>query len=238
VQKSTSIIYFDNEGRENLPQVLRGVKRAMKKRPELRDLKLVILTATGEGPALAYAHLHEYDPRIIAVTFPPDFVVRRGEDDFHPQISVKLHAFFRGVGVKVLTSRLPFDQMEGAEAHNQQMQLIRDVLTLFGGSFALCIQAILSACDHGEVVPGERVIGMTGDTAAIITASTSQKFLSKAEGLVVNEIICKARNLTLSRKPKKETNVAPVKVLEESIALANKTITLKALPQPDPYNKK
>jgi hypothetical protein len=59
---------------------------------------------------------------------------------------------------------------------------------------------VSSACDHGEVAIGEKVLSVTGDVAAILTATTTDKFLSKTEGLVVNEILCKPRNLTITRK--------------------------------------
>lgn len=229
MHKSASITYFEQEGRENLPQVLRGVKRALRKRAELREMKLVIFTATGEGPALAYGQMHEFDPQIIAVTFPPEFFVRRGSEHFHPRISEKLNGFFRGVGIRVLTSRLPFDLMDGLDAHNDQMRLIKNILSIFGGGFALIVQAVLSACDHGEVRQGEKVIAISGDTAAVITACNSQKFLSKTDGLVVNEILCKPRNLTISRarqvEKQAESTVAPKRT-------ENKILDLKPLPKP------
>jgi hypothetical protein len=198
-QKSTSILYFEKEGRENLPQVLRVIKKQLTKRIELRAMTLVMLTATGDGPALAYARLNEFSPKIIAVTFPPDFSITRGEETINPQIPERLKQFFTGVGVTILTNRLPFDAVWNARGHNADMQLIKDVLTIFGGGFPLCVQAVLSACDHGKIAVGEKVLSVTGDTAAIITATTTQKFVSKADGLVINEILCKARNFTISR---------------------------------------
>jgi hypothetical protein len=201
LQKTSAILYFDAEGRENFSQVIRAVRKALKKRPDLRGLKLVVMTATGEGPALLYARLNEYSPKIIAVTFAPDFSVKRGNEVYRPQIPERLSNFFKGVGVKVLTNRLPFDQIGGAAAHNGEMQLIKDVITIFGGGFSLGIQAALSACDHGEVAVGERILCLTGDTATIVSSTTSDKFLSWSEGLVVHEILCKPRNLTISRKP-------------------------------------
>src|SRR5260221_8569034 len=80
------------------------------------------------------------------------------------------------------------------------MQLIKDVLNVFGGGFSLCVQAVLSACDHGEIATGEKVLSVTGDVAAVLTATTTERFLSKTEGIVVNEILCKPRNLTITRK--------------------------------------
>lgn len=200
-QKPTSIVYFVREGRQNLPQVLRIVKKALRKRPELAALRIVIFTAVGEGPVLAYNSLQEFDPRIIAVTFPPDFSVKQKESDdrYFPRIPQKLQAFFDGVGIPVLTGRLPFDGIEGIDTHNDRMRLIKSVLGIFGGGFSLSVQAVLSACDRGELTPGEEVISITGDSAAVMTATTTAKFLSKGGGLSINEILCKPRNLTISR---------------------------------------
>jgi len=158
-----------------------------------------MFTAIGEGPALAYNFLQEYDPKIIAVTSPPGFYVKRGEEKLFPRIPPKLQAFFNGVGVAVITSRLPFDAMDGADAHNEQMNLIRRVLSLFGGGFSICVQAVLQACDHGVVEQGEKVIAVAGDCAAVMTASMTKDFLSRDRGLSINEILCKARKLTIAR---------------------------------------
>jgi len=160
-----------------------------------------MFTATGDGPALAYSRLQKFEPRIIAITFPPGFHVNRGEEEpYYPTIPKRLREFFDGVGYKVITSRLPFDPISNAQAHNHEMQLIKDVLNVFGGGFSLCVQAVLSACDHGEIEVGEKVLSVSGDIAAILTATTTEKFLSKTEGIVVNEILCKPLNLTITRK--------------------------------------
>lgn len=196
----SKISYFDSEGRkENWPQVLRLVKGLFQTRPEVRSYKVVIFTAIGEGPAAAYNLLQEWDAKIIAVTFPPDFVAIQNGEKVSPRIPPKAKAFFDGVQIPVIAARLPFQMMEGASAHNEQMSLIISVLSLFGGSFAQAVQAVLQTCDHGLVQIGEKVFAVTGDSAAIMTASTSGKFLTRDEGLSINEIICKARNLTIAR---------------------------------------
>lgn len=227
MQKSTSILYFDAEGRENLPQVLRVIRRALTRRPDLRSLPVVIFTANGEGPALAYAQLHEFDIRIIGVTFPPDFSVARGTETYSPGITPKLAKFFDGVGIRVIRGRLPLDPVDGLDAHNSTMQTIKETLAIFGGGFPLSVQAVLAACDAGEVPIGDRVLAVTGDTAAIITASTTRRFLSKHGGLVVNEILCKPRNLTISRAKAPQTPDASLKQFDEK-ALP-KVIDVKAL---------
>lgn len=147
--QSSSILYFEHEGRKNLSHVLRVVKRAFTRREDLQSSKVVVFTAVGHGAAMAYNLLQEFDPTIIAVTFPLDFSVRREDQRFFPRIPDKLMDFFNGVKIRVITGRLPFDRIDGAEAHNSQMKLIEDVLTLFGGSFPQCVQAVLTACDAG-----------------------------------------------------------------------------------------
>jgi len=165
--------------------------------------KLVFLTRQGEGPMLAYNQIPGYEMTIIAVTFPKHFAGRREDGSvFIPEIPEKVRKFFDGVGIRVITNRLPFDDIVGAEAHNKEMALLRSGLALFGGSIPLAIQAVLQATDAGEVDPGEQVIVATGDTALLVTASTTHHFLQKDErGLSVNEIICKPRAFDRSRKP-------------------------------------
>jgi hypothetical protein len=46
---------------------------------------------------------------------------------------------------------------------------------------------------------GEKVMVVTCDTAAVVTASTTGKFRTRNEVLSVHEIICKPRNLTIAR---------------------------------------
>jgi hypothetical protein len=199
------IVYFEQEGRQNLSHVLNAVKSAFRKREDIRACKIVIFTAVGEGPALAYNKLKEYKPNIIAVTFPPGFsVMKRGNEgteiETPVRISDELRQFFVGVGVKVLSSKLPLEGFDGADAIKQQMKLITDVLSLFGAGFSLCVQAVLQACDMGAVNIGEKVVAMTGDCAALMTASSTAKFLSADGGLSINEILCKPRNLSLTRR--------------------------------------
>jgi hypothetical protein len=206
INGAQQIVYFDEEGRQNLPIVIRVLKRKLKSREDLRNLKLIIFTASGEGPLMAYRNLESFEVKIIAVTFPLSFSVKHKDGTpFHPHLPEKLRRFFDGVQIPVITpATLPFDGIEGMESHCQQMKLIRDVIAMFAGGFGLCIQAVLVACDLGLVKPGERVIVMSGDSAGLITASTTSKFLTK-QGISVNEIFCKPRNLTISRpKPKAE----------------------------------
>jgi len=200
---SASIVYFENEGRHNLEQVIRIVKSRLSKREELRSLKLVIFTAEGQGPAVAYNRLREFKIKMIAVTFPVHFSVQAsgGKGRYFPRIADDIRHFFDGVRIEVLTPpRLPFDLIDGMDAHNQQVGLISKTIAMFGSGFALCVQAVLHACDVGAVQEGETVIAMSGDTAALLIASTTSHFLNKINGLQIQEIFCKPRALTISRR--------------------------------------
>jgi len=197
---NAQIVYFSEEGRRNLDEVLKVLHKLLKKREELRVCKIVFLTAFGEGPAKAYGKLSEFMPKIVAVTFPRSFVIKRGDAWYHPEISDNLRKFFDGVGIEVLVPHtLPFDTIEAMDGHNQQVQLVRDVLSIFGGGFSLCVQAVMLACDAGHVEMGDSVIAVTGDVAALITASTTRSFLNKERGISVDEIFCKPRKLTIVR---------------------------------------
>ena len=199
--KPSPITYFDHEGSENLAVVLRVIKKTLQRRPELRSCKLVFLTAEGRGPALAYNLLAEYEQKIIAVTFSPSFCIRREGRLIHPQISPKAKKFFQGVGIPVLTSRLPFSPIGGIDSSlSASLKVINNVFAVFGGSVPLAVQAILQACDMGSLEVGEIAIVATGDSAMIVSASSSELFLSPDRGLSVLEFLCKPRIFDITRQ--------------------------------------
>jgi hypothetical protein len=218
--------HFDSEGHENLPNVIKNVKnylRALLTSENSNLPKIIFLTGQGEGPMIAYNQLSGLDVTIIAVTFPHGFSVRIGENEsFSPQIPERVRKFFNGVGIPIITGRLSFDTIDGADFHNKEMELLRSTLEIFGGSMPLAIQAVLQAADSGFVETGEQVIAVTSDTAVLITASTTKQFLSKTCGMMVNEIICKPRRFTISRRSRYltlsrerlDTNEASPEILE------------------------
>jgi hypothetical protein len=206
------VYYFGSEGRQNLTEVLLVIRKTLRKRQDLQSLKLVIFTAEGQGPALAFNRLREFKTEMIAVTFPIHFSVPLpdGKGRYFPKISEDIRQFFDGVRIKVLVPpRLPFDVIDGMDGHNQQVELIRKTIAMFGSGFALCVQAVLHACDVGAVQEDEAVIAMSGDTAALIIASTTAHFLNRANGLQIQEIFCKPRTLTISRRRPMPAGAAP-----------------------------
>ena len=186
-----SIYYFETEGRDNLEEVLKILKKALRTRENLRDLKVVVFTSEGRGPALAYNQLSDHQPpKMIAVTFPRGFSVKRPNGEFYcPQIAENVLKFFRGVEIEVVVPpRLPFDLIDGMDGHNQQMQLVRKTMAMFGTGFELCFQALLCACDAGQVEEGEQVIVFSGDTAGLFVASSTRHFLDPQRGAYLQEI--------------------------------------------------
>lgn len=205
MSKAYKVQYFDSEGRENLLLVIKAIKLFMTSTLSQGfavPQKIVFLTREGEGPMLAHNHLQSLDVKIIAVTFPRYYVGKRSDNSvFVPEISERVRKFFDAFEIPIITNRLPFDDIVGAESHNHEMSLIRDTLALFGGSIPLAIQAVLQATDAGYVDIGEQVIAATGDAALLVTASTTRLFLrNNHAGFAVNEIICKPRHLTMRRK--------------------------------------
>jgi hypothetical protein len=219
-RKYSSIAYFEAEGRQNLNHVLRMIKKVLKKREDLRHLKLVIFTAEGQGPAIAYSVLREFATKIVAVTFPPRFSVKpaNSEERYFPRIPDELRGFFAGAKVEVIVPpTLPFDSVNGLEGHNQQVEIVKSTIAVFGSGFSLSIQAVLLACDLGHLEEGEQVIAMSGDTAGLFVASTTAHFLNKTNGLQIQEIFCKPRGFTISRRKPIFESQGPQKVLEGKI---------------------
>jgi hypothetical protein len=218
--KSRKVHYFDSEGRENLHLVIKSIKaflRTSDSQETLLPKKLVFMTREGEGPMLAHSQLQTEDLKIIAVTFPRHYAGKRPDNSvFMPEISDRVRKFFDAFDIPIITNRLPFDDIGGAESHNHEMELLRNALALFGGGVPLAIQAVLQATDAGHVDIGERVIAATGDTALLVTASTTHLFLTKdSRGLSVNEIICKPRVLNITRKPFVPQLPAPIKQVNQ-----------------------
>ena len=212
--------YFDSEGRENLSSVIKCIKLFLRS-PDNQGIvapkKIVFLTREGEGPMLAHSQLQAEDLKIIAVTFPRHYAGKRPDDAvFMPEISDRVQKFFNAFEIPIITNRLPLDDIIGAESHNREMALLRNALALFGGSVPLAVQAVLQATDAGYVEVGEQVIAATGDTALLVTASTTRLFLVKdSRGLSVNEIICKPRVLNMTRKTFVPQLPAPIKQVSQ-----------------------
>lgn len=202
--KSKRIYYFEEEGSQNIANCIElSVERA-----KMGDIdKIVIFTAHGEGPEKAIEMLGDGSPiKIIAVTYRAGKTFRTEEDgkeiDITPKISAKTRTKITKAGGMIVQGTMPFDEIITPWSSDPKIDGLMEGLRLLSGGTVLCIQAVLMACDAGCVEVGEEVITVSADTALIVSATNSETLFFPDRGLEIKEIICKPRNLTVSREPK------------------------------------
>jgi hypothetical protein len=193
--------YFDGEGRAFMEPCLR---HTFKWCADHHVGKVVIFTGTGEGPMFAARSLLPDYENITAVAVTPPagrLYVRdptKAERELvRSGVPPRIHQFLQAFGVPVISANLPFKQIEGDQA--SPWPQVERAYGVLGGGFALCVQAVLVACDAGRVAVGERVAAATADTAIVVLAARSETFLSSTEGLLVEHILCRPRRYTISK---------------------------------------
>jgi hypothetical protein len=206
-QFTSPTVYFLQEGHDNLRNCLQIAFASAKQQ---NVSKIIIFTARGEGVRIAvesfWSHPGFSDIKLVAVSFSNGkvFTDKDGKT-IDAKISSEDAAFFREHKIPIVRAHLPFDPITPFFKSNgmlgQDLSLVSEALGIFGGSMALCVQAITMACDAGEVEIGEHVIALTSDTAILAQASNTDRMLGE---LIVREILCKAAVLTISRKERSE----------------------------------
>ena len=200
--------YFWQEGKANLHDCLKVSFEAAKR----HDItKLVIFTGAGLGVKEAYSDFIQQEEnshmKLVAVTFP------LGHPNAHLFLANDL-AWLEEHAVPLVRAHLPFDpirtQYAGQGILGQDFCLLGNVLSVFGGSMSLAIQAVLMACDAGFVKKGEHVIALTSDTSILVRSAPTSHLLTD---LVVREIFCKPVFLDISKKEKRP-DPEPSKVIE------------------------
>ena len=223
------IEYFLSEGRDHLRSCLSVAFNAAVR----HDIaKLIIFTAKGDGLKIAldefcgqpeFSHIH-----LIGVTFP---LGKEFTDRDKKRVTVEIAPadaeLFRKAGVQLVRAHLPFDPINSRFRSNgvlgQDASLVGEVLSIFGGSMSLCVQAALMACDAGEVHFGEHAISMTSDTAILARVAPTRMLLTD---FIVREVICKPAVMTIGKGEKpislpepaqeeKSQSVAPTKELSD-----------------------
>lgn len=202
-QFSAATTYFLQEGRDNLRECLKSVFQTAKVQ---NITKLVIFTARGEGVRLAldeFCSLDEYKHvKLVAVTFPQG---KKFTDPSGNPIAVNIDDdnvnLFRAKEIPVVRAHMPFDPIAPLYKQRgvlgQDLSLIGEALNMFGGGMSLCVQAIVMACDAGEVRLGEHVIALSSDTAILAQAASTGRML---EELVIREVLCKPVVFSVGRK--------------------------------------
>jgi hypothetical protein len=174
--------YFLAEGKGNLAECLR---LSFVRASQAGIRTIVIFTLNGEGVELAcnefLSDIRYRDQRIVAVSFPfgtvPSAALQMPEDR---------RELFRRFDIPFLRSISPLD--DAPVRNSRQNNVIRKTLEIFSGGTALCVWAILAACDAGVVPYGEHVIGCCADTSIVAKATPSAQFLSS---FAVREFVCK-----------------------------------------------
>lgn len=207
--------YFLQEGKANLRECLRLSFEAAAK----HDIsKIVIFTGAGEGVKIAYNEFSSQEQyshiQIVAATFPQG----------HPHAHLFLaedQDWMDEKKIPLIRAHLPFDpirtQYQGHGILGQDFSLLGNVLSVFGGSMSLAIQAVLMACDASAVRKGEHVIALTSDTSIMVRSAPTSHLLTD---LIVRAVFCKAAFLDVSKKeelPASEKAEAP-KLIEGEVA--------------------
>ena len=174
--------YFLAEGKENLHESIRlSFVRAAK--AGIR--KIVIFTVNGEGIELAcreFLKTDAYrDQEVVAVSFPYGTVPSEALEI--PEARVQLFQEFR---IPLLRATSLIDDTSAPSSSPNH--IVRKTLEIFSGGTALCVWAVLVACDAGAVHAGEHVIACCADTAILAKAAPSSHFL---KFFAVREIVCK-----------------------------------------------
>jgi uncharacterized protein len=212
---TASIEYFSSEGRENL----RGCLRASFEAAVRHNLqRIVIFTGVGEGVKIAleefitqaeYSHI-----KLVAVTFPQGKEFAQDGKRFTHVFPVAMLDVLRGNGVPLVRAHLPFDpisaQFQNHGVLGQDFSLIGNALSIFGGGMSLCVQAVLMACDAGEVSLGEHAVVMTSDTSLLVRAAPTARLLTD---FIVREILCKPVFLTIGKTEKNIPRSGEVEIL-------------------------
>ncbi|MGE5113887.1 MAG: hypothetical protein ACM3JB_23735 [Acidobacteriaceae bacterium] len=161
--------------------------------------------------------------RLVAVTFPvgKPFTNAAGEH-LKVEIPTTLREEMRQRGIPVVRAHLPFDPISGTYPSRgvlgQDLNLVANALNMFGGSMSLCVQAIVMACDAGEVQPGDHVIALTSDTAILAQAAPTANML---KGLAIREVLCKPAIYTIGRNESVDQLAMPLEVAEQPRPLSS-----------------
>jgi hypothetical protein len=190
--------YFLQEGKSNLRDCVRiafesAVNRGIQ--------AIVMFTGIGEGPTIA---IHDFlnkpefaGIRVVAVTFPYG---QRFENDKGVELSDDTRKMMGDNGVALIRAHLPFNPIAAHYRNHgilgQDLTLIGNALSIFGGSMSLCVQAAIMACDAGLFQLGDHVISMTSDTAVIVRTAPTERLLTD---FIIREILCKPLYLTIGK---------------------------------------
>jgi hypothetical protein len=232
--RSDLTAYFDGEGRRMMQEC---VRLSFEWCASEGITTMVVFTGTGEGPHYAAKEFLTKEPytrmKMVAVTPPagrpyrlnpaiPDSpLVRAGVT---PAMRDELSA----LGISIISAHLPFKETYDGRARTSVWTRVAEAYGVLGGGFALCVQAVLVACDAGAIPHGERVVSMSADTSIVASACRTESFLAPTEGLLVGHIICRPLRYDISKRMH-ETIASPPQAPSQSLQVAHADRPVSAL---------
>jgi hypothetical protein len=233
--------YFDGEGRASMEACIQAAADwCVANEVET----LVIFSGTGEGPHHAATKVltqaRYKSLRLVAVTPPygrPYKLDPRDPDSplVHSGIKKAMRDDLTALGVEVASAHLPFKEMYDGKERTSEWTRVAESFGVLGGGFALCIQAVLVACDGGLVAHGERVVALTADTAIDVRACRTESFLSPIEGLLVGHVICRPIRYNISKRFHETIDAGPE---AQPAAIETTAEPVPSLPAAKPMRKR
>ncbi len=197
----TDITYFKKEGRMNIDDTFNLVKRRALK---LNIKKIFVFSANGESVLEIAKLCSDCELNIYAVTFPYKQKFYKNNEEVIETgiVNDDIKKMLQELDVKIIQGVMPFQDIIIPDAKDVKLSTIINTLSLFGGGMQLCIEAVIMAFEEGVIEEGEEVISCSADTAIVASGSFKRLMFSPFEGMEIKEIICKPRNLTLTREGK------------------------------------
>jgi len=177
----SKIVYFENPGKGNTPQVLSLVKEAA----QTRKIGKIVLASTRGATARASLEAFDGTP-VKLVVIPWQYGFKDSAQPFPQNLKTEIEK--KGHKVHFGTMLFHTEDFYGTKTPTIMANLLR----IFGAGIKVCVEIIMMACDGGCIEMDETVIAIAGtaagaDTAVVATAAPSTKLTR----LRIHEIICK-----------------------------------------------
>lgn len=182
---NSSIVYFEQNGRENSSRVIELVKQRAN---ELGISTVLIASTTGYSGCMAVKELAGL--KVIVVSHVAGYAGPNTQE-----LTDENRAVIESGGGKILTAQHGFAGVNRAIRRKtetyQPNEIIADVLRIFGSGMKVMLEIAMMAADAGLVETGRPVIAIAGthrgaDSAVVVVPQNSDYFFD----LKVPEIIC------------------------------------------------
>jgi hypothetical protein len=181
----SSVVYFEQGGRENTPRVIELVKE---RATQLGISTVLVASTTGYSGSLAVRDLTEM--KVIVVSHVAGYAAPNTQE-----LTDENRALIESGGGQILTAQHGFAGVNRAIRKRtetyQPNEIIADVLRIFGAGMKVMLEIAMMAADAGLVETGKPVIAIAGmhrgaDSAVVLIPENSDNFFD----LKVPEIIC------------------------------------------------